>query len=58
VPTHIKWNELNHFGDKPMTPQMHPAPDREVILSDGSRHRLKDFWKSHPLLLVFLRHLG
>lgn len=41
-----------------MTPEMHPAPDREVMLSDGSRHRLKEFWKSQPLLLVFLRHLG
>lgn len=41
-----------------MTPEMHPAPDHEVMLSDGSRHRLEDFWKSQPLLLVFLRHLG
>lgn len=34
------------------------APDPEITLSDGSRHRLGDFWKSQPLVLVFLRHLG
>ena len=34
------------------------APDSEVILSDGTRHTLSDFWKEKPLFLVFLRHFG
>jgi hypothetical protein len=34
------------------------APDAEVYLSDGTAHALSSFWKSRPLLLVFLRHFG
>ena len=34
------------------------APDSDVILSDGSQKRLSDFWHSHTLVLVFLRHFG
>jgi hypothetical protein len=34
------------------------APDAEVYLSDGTAYALSSFWKSRPLLLVFLRHFG
>jgi hypothetical protein len=34
------------------------APDAQIILSDGSLNRLRDFWQSKPLVLVFLRHFG
>lgn len=34
------------------------APEAEIILSDGSASRLKDFWKDGKLVLVFLRHFG
>jgi len=41
-----------------MHSEKHRAPDVEVTLSDGSQRHLRDFWKSQPLVLVFLRHLG
>jgi len=34
------------------------APVMQVLLSDGSKKALKDFWKERPLVLVFLRHFG
>lgn len=34
------------------------APDLEVVLSDNTRHRLGEFWREGPLVLVLLRHLG
>jgi hypothetical protein len=34
------------------------APDAQIILFDGSQHRLRDFWQVKPLVLVFLRHFG
>ena len=34
------------------------ARDRAVILSDGSRQRLREFWQDQVLVLVFLRHFG
>jgi hypothetical protein len=37
----------------------HPkAPDIELVLSDGSRRRISEFWREGGLVLVFLRHLG
>jgi hypothetical protein len=41
-----------------MTIGNHKAPDTGVALSDGSRGKLSDFWKTGPLVLVFLRHFG
>lgn len=41
-----------------MNSENRQAPDIEVTLSDGSAHRLRDFWEPRPLVLVFLRHLG
>ena len=35
-----------------------PAPDVNVMLSDGSRRQLSAFWQNGKLILVFLRHLG
>lgn len=34
------------------------ARDAEVTFADGTRHLLSDLWKTQPLVLVFLRHLG
>jgi hypothetical protein len=34
------------------------APDAEVLLSDGATARLRDFWRTGPAALVFLRHFG
>lgn len=34
------------------------ARDAEVTFADGSHHRLSNLWKTQPLVLVFLRHLG
>jgi hypothetical protein len=34
------------------------AIDVNVLLSDGSKRQLSDFWKKAPLVLVFLRHFG
>lgn len=34
------------------------APDLELVLSDGSRRLLRDFWQESRLVLVLLRHLG
>ena len=34
------------------------APDANVRLADGSEKRLRDFWQSQTLVLVFLRHFG
>lgn len=41
-----------------MTSEPRKAPDATVTLSDGSRHRLSDFWQRQKLVLAFLRHLG
>ncbi len=30
----------------------------EVLDLDGKPHRVGDFWKSHPALLLFVRHFG
>lgn len=35
-----------------------PAPDVELIDSDGNPVRISDFWKEAPLHLFFLRHYG
>jgi hypothetical protein len=32
--------------------------DQEVVLWDNTATRLSRFWKSGPLVLVFLRHYG
>jgi hypothetical protein len=32
--------------------------DQEVVLWDNTVTRLSQFWKSGPLVLVFLRHYG
>ena len=34
------------------------AVDSNVLLSDGSKYQLSDFWKKAPVVLVFLRHFG
>ena len=34
------------------------AIDTNVILADGSRRQLSDFWTDKPAILVFLRHYG
>jgi peroxiredoxin len=34
------------------------AFDTKVTLQDGSELLLSDLWKKHPLVLIFLRHLG
>jgi hypothetical protein len=34
------------------------APDADLRLADGSQKRLRDFWQSQTLVLVFLRHFG
>jgi hypothetical protein len=34
------------------------APDVELVLADGSRRRLSEFWQESMLVLVLLRHLG
>jgi hypothetical protein len=41
-----------------MKPALGEAPDREVLLSDGTRKQLREFWASGPVALVFLRHFG
>jgi peroxiredoxin len=41
-----------------MTRSGQKAPDIELVLSDGSRRRLSDFWRESRLVLVLLRHLG
>jgi peroxiredoxin len=35
-----------------------PAPDLEVLDSDGQSMRLSSFWQSGPLVLAFTRHFG
>jgi len=30
----------------------------ELVGTDGSSHRLGDYWASRPVILVFLRHFG
>jgi hypothetical protein len=30
----------------------------ELAAADGSRRRLGDLWREHPVVLVFLRHFG
>jgi hypothetical protein len=34
------------------------APDADVLLSDGSKKHLREFWEDGPVALVFLRHFG
>lgn len=34
------------------------APNAEVLMADGSRKTLSEFWRSKPLALIFLRHFG
>jgi hypothetical protein len=34
------------------------APDQEVLVADGSKKMLSEFWRSRPLALIFLRHFG
>jgi hypothetical protein len=34
------------------------APDAEVILSDGVKKHLSEFWQASPVALIFLRHFG
>ena len=34
------------------------AIDSNVLLADGSRKKLSDFWTHKPVVLVFLRHYG
>lgn len=34
------------------------AVDAEVLLSDGTRRQLHEFWSERPIALVFLRHFG
>ena len=34
------------------------APDHDVLLADGTKKRLSEFWRSKPLALIFLRHFG
>jgi len=34
------------------------APDVGLVLWDGSRRRLSEFWRKGRLVLVLLRHLG
>ncbi len=41
-----------------METTLNEATDRTVLLSDGTEKRLSEFWKTHPLVLVFLRHFG
>ncbi len=41
---------MTHSGQK--------APDVELVLADGNRRRLSDFWQEIRLVLVLLRHLG
>lgn len=41
-----------------MIETMDNAVDMEVLLSDGAKKKLSDFWKKKPLALVFLRHFG
>jgi hypothetical protein len=41
-----------------MKPALGEAPDREVLLSDGARRHLSEFWASGLVALVFLRHFG
>lgn len=34
------------------------ATDAEVLLADGSKKTLSEFWREKPLALIFLRHFG
>lgn len=36
----------------------HPAPDLEVINSDGETIKLSRVWQAKPVVLTFLRHFG
>lgn len=50
-PTRRKWTTLPvQTGD--------PAPDFELYDSSKRAHRLSDFWKSRPALMIFWRHFG
>ena len=35
-----------------------PAPDASFASRDGGVHRLSDFWRARPTILLFLRHFG
>ena len=41
-----------------MTNNRFKAVSMPVLLSDGSKKELMDFWRKKPLVLVFLRHFG
>ena len=45
-------------GRIPMNQNAMIAPDHEVLLADGTKKRLSEFWRSKPLALIFLRHFG
>lgn len=34
------------------------AYSQEVLLDDGVKKELKEFWQDQPIVLVFLRHFG
>ncbi|HET6513698.1 MAG TPA: peroxiredoxin-like family protein [Thermodesulfovibrionales bacterium] len=39
-------------------PEIHRAPDAEVLMSDGVKKNLSDFWSVKPIVLIFLRYFG
>ena len=50
-PTRVRWSEVPlQVGD--------PAPDLELVDSEGSPRRLSEFWSGQPALVVFWRHFG
>ena len=50
-PTRRKWTSLPvQTGD--------PAPDFELYDSSKQAHRLSDYWKNRPALIIFWRHFG
>ena len=50
-PTRRKWTSVPlQAGD--------PAPDFELVDSSKRHHRLSDFWKDKPALMIFWRHFG
>jgi hypothetical protein len=60
----LRYNRLVRVGliatreDMMMEKSKSKAPDADVRLADGSQKRLRDFWQSQTLVLVFLRHFG
>jgi len=35
-----------------------PAPDAVFLDADGRAVHLSDFWRTQPIVLMFLRHFG